>query len=107
MFVFVQPTTNYLYVTCCYIEYNKMKNKLYHTVGTVPKSNRKIIERGKMNTPYKHVHCKQVRNTLHLHTLYVQVRINQLDAEDEISKSLVHSCKDILIIRMCTSIRRV
>ena len=84
-----------------------MKNKLYHTVGTVPKSNRKIIERGKMNTPYKHVHCKQVRNTLHLHTLYVQIKINQLDAEDEISKSLVHSCKDILLIRMCTSIRRV
>jgi len=28
-----------------------MKNKQYHTVGTVPKANRKIIERGKIDTP--------------------------------------------------------
>ena len=27
-----------------------MKKKKYHTVGTVPKSNRKIVERGKMDT---------------------------------------------------------
>jgi len=25
-----------------------MKNRKYHTVGTVPKSNRKIVERGKI-----------------------------------------------------------
>jgi hypothetical protein len=28
---------------------NKLKNKKYHTVGTVPKSNIKIIERGKID----------------------------------------------------------
>jgi len=28
-----------------------MKNKKYHTVGTVPKSNRKIVERGKIDIP--------------------------------------------------------
>ena len=37
-----------------------MKNKNLHTVGTVPKSNRKILERGKIETPYNysaiHVH---------------------------------------------------
>ena len=27
---------------------NKMKNKKYHTVGTIPKSNIKIVVRGKM-----------------------------------------------------------
>jgi len=27
-----------------------MKNKKYHTVRTVPKSNRKIVERGKIDT---------------------------------------------------------
>jgi len=28
-----------------------MKSKKYHTVGIVPKSNRKIVERGKIDTP--------------------------------------------------------
>jgi hypothetical protein len=28
-----------------------MKNKKYHTVGTVLKSNSKIVERGKIDTP--------------------------------------------------------
>ena len=28
-----------------------MKDKKYHTVGTVPKSNRKIVEKGKIDTP--------------------------------------------------------
>ena len=30
---------------------NKMKNEKYHTVGTIPKSNIKILERGKIDTP--------------------------------------------------------
>ena len=29
---------------------NNMKNNKYHTVGTVPKSNIKIVERGKIET---------------------------------------------------------
>jgi len=29
---------------------NKIKNKEYHTVGTIPKSNIKIVERGKIDT---------------------------------------------------------
>jgi hypothetical protein len=29
---------------------NKMKNKTYHPVGTVPTSKRKIVERSKINT---------------------------------------------------------
>jgi hypothetical protein len=28
-----------------------MKNKKYHTVGTIPKSDIKIVERSKMDTP--------------------------------------------------------
>jgi hypothetical protein len=28
-----------------------MRNQIYHTVGTVPKSNRKIAEGGNINTP--------------------------------------------------------
>jgi len=35
---------------------NKMKNKKYHTAGTVSKSNRKIIERGKIGTPNTQIH---------------------------------------------------
>jgi hypothetical protein len=30
---------------------NKMKAKKYHTVGTIPKFNRKIVERGQLDTP--------------------------------------------------------
>ena len=33
-----------------------MKNKKYHTVGTVPKSNRKIVERGKIDTLSTQIH---------------------------------------------------
>ena len=33
-----------------------MKNKKYHTVRTVPKSNRTIIERDKINTLYTKIH---------------------------------------------------
>jgi hypothetical protein len=31
-----------------------MKNKKYHTVGTIPKYNRKIVERGKIDTLNTH-----------------------------------------------------
>ena len=30
---------------------NKMKKKNYHTIRTIPKSNIKIVERGKKDTP--------------------------------------------------------
>ena len=33
-----------------------MKTKNSHTVRTVPKSNRKIVDRRKMYTPYTHIH---------------------------------------------------
>ena len=35
---------------------NRMKNKEYHFVGIVPKSNRKIVERGKLNTSNTQIH---------------------------------------------------
>jgi len=37
-------------------EKGEMKNKQYHTVGTVPNSNRKIVERVKSDTPNAHIH---------------------------------------------------
>ena len=33
-----------------------MKNKIYHNVDTIPKSNRDIIERDNINTPYTQIH---------------------------------------------------
>jgi LEA14-like dessication related protein len=30
--------------------------KKYHTVGSVPKSNRKFVKRGKINTPNTQIH---------------------------------------------------
>jgi hypothetical protein len=35
---------------------NKMKNFFFHIVGTIPKSNLKIVERGKIDTSNTHVH---------------------------------------------------
>jgi hypothetical protein len=28
----------------------------YHNVGTVQKSNRKVVEKGEIDTPYTHIH---------------------------------------------------
>jgi len=36
--------------------YQKMKSRKYHTVGTVPTSNRKTSEKGKLDTPNTHIH---------------------------------------------------
>ena len=33
-----------------------MKNKKYHTVGTVPKSTRKNVDKGKIDTSNKQIH---------------------------------------------------
>jgi hypothetical protein len=35
-----------------------MNNQKYHTVGTVLKSNLKIVERGKMDNPNTYIHDK-------------------------------------------------
>jgi len=37
-----------------------MKNTKYHTVGTVPKSIRKIVERGKIDTPNTQIHDRSL-----------------------------------------------
>jgi len=37
-------------------KYNKMKQKKYHTVGTILKSKIKIAERGKIDTPNTKIH---------------------------------------------------
>jgi len=37
-----------------------MKNKKFHTVRTFPKSNRKIIERGKIYTPNTYTHDRSL-----------------------------------------------
>jgi len=34
----------------------KMKNKKYHSVGAVPKSNSKFVERCKIETPHTQIH---------------------------------------------------
>jgi len=47
---------NILFYECIY----KMENKKYHTVGIVPKSNIKIIERGKIDTPNTKIHDRSL-----------------------------------------------
>jgi len=34
----------------------KWKTKIYHTVGTIPKSNIKVVERGNLDTPNIQTH---------------------------------------------------
>jgi len=38
-----------------------MTNKIYHTVGTFPKGNRKILEIGKIDTPNTQIRSTCVR----------------------------------------------
>ena len=40
---------------CTFILY-KTENKIYHIVGTIAKSNIKIVERGKIDTPNTQTH---------------------------------------------------
>ena len=50
-----------------YLLINKMKNGKYHTVGTVLKSNRKFLERGKFDAQtHKHItaHCHMYFNVI-------------------------------------------
>jgi hypothetical protein len=35
---------------------NNVKNKEYHTVGTIPKSNNKVVERSQIGTPNIQIH---------------------------------------------------
>ena len=37
-----------------------MKNKQYHTVGTVLKSNRQVVERGNIDTPNNQIHDRSL-----------------------------------------------
>ena len=39
---------------------NKKQNKKYQSVGTVPTSNGKIVERGKIDTPTQHIHDRSL-----------------------------------------------
>jgi len=37
-----------------------MKNKNYRTVGTIPKYNRKIVEKGRLGTPNTPIHTRSL-----------------------------------------------
>ena len=52
------PTSEIMYIheNILRDDCNKMKTKKYHTVGILPKSNYKIFERDKIDTPYTDMH---------------------------------------------------
>ena len=54
------------------------KNKKYHTVGRGPKSNRKIIERGKNDTPNTQIHV----HDLSLKTLKSSQELKKINITD-------------------------
>ena len=43
---------------------NKMINKIYHTVGTVPRLNRNIVERGVKSTPLRHTNFQALQDCI-------------------------------------------
>ena len=43
-------------VRLCYMYKIKWQTNKYHIIGTVPKSDRKIVDRGKINTPDTIIH---------------------------------------------------
>ena len=46
-------------------ENNKLKNKTYHNVGTIPKYNITIVERGKIDTPNTQIHDCSIIPLIH------------------------------------------
>jgi len=48
-------TQTHTHIFMCH-ECIKRKTKKYHTLGIVPKSNRKIVERDKIDTPHTQIH---------------------------------------------------
>jgi len=51
--------TQYLKRNCTYVLKCKKKQK-YHMVGTVPKSNRKIVQRDKIDIPNTQIHDRSL-----------------------------------------------
>ena len=47
-------------LNACLIRGNQMKSKTYHSVGTIPKLNIKIIERGKIDIHSTHIHNRSL-----------------------------------------------
>ena len=43
-----------------FVYLKKMKNIKYHSVGTISTSNRKIVERGKIDTLSTHIHDRSL-----------------------------------------------
>jgi hypothetical protein len=48
------------YCRCYFERCNKIESKKCHTDGTIPKSNIKIIERGKIDTPNTQIHDRSL-----------------------------------------------
>ena len=47
-------------LTACLIRGNQMKSKKYHSVGKIPKSNIKIVERGIVDIRSTHIHDRSL-----------------------------------------------
>ena len=47
-------------------QFNKMKNKAFHTVVIIPKSNIKIVERGKIDTRNTQLHAAPIKRIITL-----------------------------------------
>ena len=43
-----------------FLFFNQMKNQKYYTIGTILKSNRKIVETGKIDTPNTYIHDRSL-----------------------------------------------
>ena len=54
-FQFMKWQVNYHYL------YHNKNKKRYHAVGTVPKSNRKMVQRCKIDTPNTQIHARLVQ----------------------------------------------
>ena len=47
-------------ITACLIRGNQMKSKKYHSVGKIPKSNIKVVERGIIDIHSTHIHDRSL-----------------------------------------------
>jgi hypothetical protein len=76
-----------------------MKNKIYHTVGTFPKTKRKIVDRGKIDTPNTQIHDRSLSCLGTIHTSnydgHISKYVYKIGKCNQ--KGIIFSCNTILV----------
>ena len=96
--------SDFFIFNCCTLlmhKLKKMNDKKYHTVGTAPKSIKKIVERGKIGTTSTQIHERSV-SWLSTGASINSVRAKLLlYAQPSHLSETIRSCKYFQLVRKC------